>query len=74
MGKTPTGFVSTCQCGKVVGAMDYERTDRREAGALLGRWIHHGCTVEPRFTGRFSVTVEACACEATQDAREGRKE
>lgn len=33
--KRPTGFVATCQCGVVVGAMDSKRTDQREAGKLL---------------------------------------
>lgn len=63
MKRKPTGFVATCQCGVIVGAMDYARTDRREAGAMLGRWLHDGCTVEPRFAGTWSATVEACRCE-----------
>lgn len=59
----PTGFIATCQCGEVVGAMDYERTDRQEAGKLLGQWIADGCTIEPRFTGNWSTNVTACKCE-----------
>lgn len=62
MKKKPSGFVATCQCGKIVGAMDYERTDRKEAGKTLGRWLADGCTIEPRFTGSWQVTVEPCAC------------
>jgi len=58
----PTGFVATCRCGVVVGAMDYIRTDRREAGRLLGQWLHDGCTVEPRFTGTWNVYVKPCRC------------
>lgn len=61
--KKPTGFVALCQCGVIVGAMDYDRTDRKEAGQLLGKWLHDGCTVEPRFSGTWSATVEACRCE-----------
>jgi hypothetical protein len=61
--KKPTGFVATCQCGAIVGAMDYERTDRKDAGQMLGKWLHDGCTVEPRFAGSWSATVEACRCE-----------
>lgn len=61
--KTPTGFVATCQCGVIVGAMDYARTDRKDAGQILGKWLHDGCTVEPRFAGTWSATVEACRCE-----------
>lgn len=64
MAKTkPTGFVARCQCGAIVGAMDYERIDRREAGNMLGQWLHDGCTVEPRFSGAWRVTVEPCRCE-----------
>ena len=60
--KRPTGFVAICQCGVIVGAMDYERTERRDAGKLLGMWLHDGCTVEPRFNGTWSITVEKCRC------------
>jgi hypothetical protein len=65
MKRKPTGFVATCQCGVVVGAMDAERTDRAEASKLLGTWLSEGCTVAPRFTGSWSVTVEACRCSTT---------
>lgn len=60
--KRPTGFVATCRCGAIVGALDYERTDRRDAGRIMGRWLHDGCTVEPRFAGTWSVFVEPCRC------------
>ena len=61
--KNPTGFIAICRCGKVVGALDYDRLDRREAGPILGRWLHDGCTVQPKFEGCWSVTVESCICE-----------
>jgi hypothetical protein len=64
MKKKPTGFVATCQCGELIGAMDYDRTDRKEAGKILGQWIADGCTIEPRFSGNWSVTVTACKCDA----------
>ena len=64
MKKKPTGFVAICQCGKCVGAMDFERTDRKEAGQILSGWLADGCTVEPRFTGSWAAKVDACACEA----------
>lgn len=64
MKKKPTGFVARCQCGVFVGAMDYERTDRKDAGKLLGQWLADGCTVEPIFTSRFECTVEQCKCGA----------
>ena len=66
--KTPTGFVATCQCGKTVGAMDYTRTDRAEAGKLLGQWLTLGCTVMPRFTGTWSAHMERCECGETPNA------
>ena len=61
--RKPRGFVATCQCGKVVGAMDYERTGRAEAGKMLGAWLADGCTVTPKFTGSWGVTVEPCDCD-----------
>lgn len=67
--RKPTGFVARCQCGVIVGAMDYARTDRAEAGKLLGRWIADGCTIEPRFTGTWSATVQQCECDDPRVAR-----
>ena len=61
--RKPKGFIATCQCGRVVGAMDYERTDRAEAGKLLGGWLADGCTVAPKFNGTWSVKVEPCDCD-----------
>jgi hypothetical protein len=58
----PSGFVAVCQCGVTVGAMDYERTDRREAGKILGEWLLDGCTVSPRFSGTWSETIKPCQC------------
>ena len=58
----PTGFVAECQCGNIVGAMDYERTERKEAARLLGKWLHEGCTVAPRFGSQWSVNAESCDC------------
>lgn len=62
MKKKPTGFVATCQCGVVVGALDYERTERKEAGKLMGAWLADGCCIEPRFTGSWTAQVEPCRC------------
>lgn len=60
--KQPTGFVAVCQCGVTIGALDYSRTDRKEAGQLVGKWLYHGCTVEPRFTGTWSAAIGKCEC------------
>ena len=67
MKRKPTGFVAICQCSKIVGALDYTRTDRREAGAILGRWLHEGCTVMPHFSCEWSATVEACQCSQAKE-------
>lgn len=61
----PTGFVATCRCGAVVGALDAERTDRADMGKLLGKWLFAGCTVAPRFAGTWSETIAACRCATT---------
>jgi hypothetical protein len=63
MKQKPTGFVATCQCGEIVGALDYERTDRKAAGQILGKWIADGCTITPRFTGSWRETIKSCKCE-----------
>lgn len=63
MKKQVVGFVATCQCGEVVGAMDFARTNRQAAGRILGKWLHDGCTVEPRFDCSWSQRVAACRCE-----------
>jgi hypothetical protein len=59
----PSGFIATCQCGSVVGAMDYERTDRKDAARMLGEWLMAGCTVTPQLRHNWSVTVESCRCD-----------
>ena len=64
MKKKPNGFVAICQCGNVVGAMDYERTDRKDAGKILGTWIADGCTIEPRFDGSWSTKIKTCKCDS----------
>lgn len=65
MKRRPTGFVATCRCGIVIGAMDFERTDRKEAGRILGEWLYSGCSVDPRFGNAWSDTVKPCGCKAS---------
>lgn len=60
----PSGFVATCRCGVVIGAMDFDRTERKDAGRILGQWLFDGCTVAPYFAGTWSVHVLACRCAA----------
>jgi len=59
----PTGFIAICQCGEIIGAMDYDRTDRKEAGQILGKWLANGCTIEPRFGCSWGEIVTSCKCE-----------
>lgn len=63
MKEIPNGFIAICRCGKVVGAMDFNRTDRKEAGEVLGEWLFAGCKVEPRFNAVWSANVELCSCD-----------
>lgn len=62
MKSKPTGFVAKCQCGVYIGALDYDRTDRKEAGQLMGQWLADGCTVEPRFESTWSEMIKPCEC------------
>lgn len=69
MAKTkPTGWVATCQCGVDVGAIDAERTERTDAGKILGRWIADGCTITPQFAGSWSAKIESCRCANRREA------
>lgn len=60
--KQPTGYIAECQCGRVVGVLDYQRTGRKESGQIIGQWLHNGCTVRPMFGGSWSATIESCKC------------
>ena len=60
--RKPTGFVAICQCGLIVGAIDITRTPNKEAGQILGKWLHDGCTVDPRFEGTWDAHVMPCRC------------
>ena len=67
MKKKPTGFIAICQCGEIIGAMDYTRTDRIEAGKILGKWLHDGCKIEPRFSGSWSEKITVCLCNENEN-------
>ena len=56
-----TGLVARCACGVFDGAMDLERTDRKEAGEILYKWFASGRAVEPRF-GQWEEHLESCKC------------
>ena len=60
--RKPRGFAAICQCGEVVGALDYERTDRKKAGHIIGKWLHDGCTVQPQFGKLWTIEVSFCKC------------
>lgn len=77
MKRKPTVLIAICQCGSTIGGLDYERTDRVEMGRLVGKWLHHGCTIEPRFEASQLIGILPCACDAKDapakpEAREGR--
>lgn len=61
--KKPTGFVAECQCGLIIGALDYTRTNRNDAGKIIGKWIHDGCKIIPKFDASWQVTCNVCACD-----------
>jgi hypothetical protein len=63
MKNKPTGFVAICQCGKVVGAMDYDRTGRKEAGKILGYWLANGCNIVSKFGSFWNEKIESCVCD-----------
>lgn len=65
--KKPTGYVAMCQCGVIVGAIDMNATDRKDAGRLLGEWVSDGCVLTPQFSGSWSAAISPCECE-TQEA------
>lgn len=65
MKRKPTGFVATCQCGLVTGALDATRADRKDMGRIMGKWLSDGCAVEPQFDGTWSVEVKVCQCDAS---------
>lgn len=65
MKKRPSGFIAICQCKQIIGALDFIRTDRKEAGKILGGWLADGCTIEPRFKSNWQVTVKQCRCNKT---------
>lgn len=58
----PNGYVAICQCGCTVGAIDLERTDRKDSGRILGRWISDGCELKPQF-GMWTAEITSCQCE-----------
>ena len=62
MKEKPTGFIAICQCRKIVGAMDIEEMRQADVGKTLAKWLSGGCTVEPKFSGNWSVQIGSCVC------------
>ena len=62
MKKKPTGFIAICQCGVIIGALDLDRTGRKEAGQIMVQWLHDGCKVIPKFDSSWEVTCSHCVC------------
>lgn len=70
MKQKPTGYVARCQCGSYVGALDIDRTERKEAGKLLGAWLAAGCDVLSRFGGCWTEKIQPCRCESKLSPRQ----
>lgn len=73
MKRKPTGFIATCQCGVTIGALDANRTDNKDMGRIMGKWLQEGCTVRPQFAGTWSAHCKPCECNqrAAQAAQQG---
>lgn len=63
MKKKPIGFIARCQCGEIIGAMDYNRIDRKQAGKILGAWLADGCIIEPQFESSRIIRITGCKCD-----------
>lgn len=64
--RKPSGIVARCQCGVIVGAADYDRTDRQELGRIAGQWLADGCTIEPKLSYSWECVVSPCRCKREQ--------
>jgi len=65
MKKKPSGFIAHCQCGEVIGTLDYERSERSDAEKILSKWLSDGCAIYPKFDSNWSIVVSRCRCEAS---------
>jgi hypothetical protein len=63
--RKPSGFYATCQCGHTIGALDAIRTDNKDMGKIMGKWLADGCTVRPIFDSTFSIRVHPCECDGS---------
>ena len=58
----PDGWIAICQCGQTIGAVDRLRSLAPDVSDTLSRWLHRGCTIEPRW-GSFGASIKPCTCE-----------
>lgn len=63
----PAGYVAHCQCGEVVGVVDFSKTDSAAAALLFKQWLDDGCALYPVFSARFSIVVGKCGCDVWAD-------
>ena len=63
----PNLFYATYICGNNIGALDVERTIRKEMAQLLGKWLMDGCTVTPMFGSTVSVYLSNCTCKKVKE-------
>ena len=66
---TPEAWIAICQCGQTIGAVDRLRSPVYEVSATLSRWLHRGCTIEPRW-GSFRASIKPCTCERAAEGVE----
>jgi hypothetical protein len=62
----PTGCIARCKCGAIIGAVDFNRMDRKDAGKLLGKWLYKGYTLEPRFGDCWEIFFTECHCNSVK--------
>ncbi len=60
--RAPTGYVATCQCGGVIGAIDIIRASKELVGKTMGSWVARGCTLTPRFESTWEHQLTGCTC------------
>lgn len=59
----PTGFIAVCgYCDNVLGALDFDRTDRAETSKIIGEWLMNGYTVVPMKQRTWEVQIKSCDC------------
>lgn len=64
--KRPTGYIATCQCGSIVGALDLQRCDEETVAHMLGKWVAQGRALSPMFEPHWTAAITGCTCRSDQ--------